>query len=106
MKKQIDKANMYLEGGQNQLYIPILKELGKMNNNTDLFKITKTLRLASHISKGFCQECSDQLPKDLDETSNHYIQKHAYNLLFIGSETDRDYENNIVTNTIIFLGKK
>lgn len=76
-----------------------------MNNSIDLLKITKTLQLTSYVRFGACQECSEILPDALDEVSNHYLHKHSYKLLFIGSETGRDNDNNLITHTIMFLGQ-
>jgi hypothetical protein len=44
--------------------------------------------ISTNISKG-CEECSKQIggPDSLAESINHYIEKHGYRLLHVGTET-------------------
>lgn len=73
-----------------------------------LCDISKTLQLSSHVIESNCQECNERMQTDraLDDRINHYIQKHSYLLLFIGSESDYDDRGNLVNSTIAILGRK
>ncbi|STX37306.1 hypothetical protein [Legionella feeleii] len=76
-----------------------------MSNQESLFKINSTIMLSSNLS-GCCKECSLHIGSLLDEVMNHYIQQHGYILLFIGSESDRDFNDySLISTTVVILGK-
>ncbi len=42
---------------------------------------------------------------NIDFAVNHYIDKHGYKLLHIGSENLRDEEGNLLTHSAAIVGK-
>lgn len=74
----------------------------------DLNTIYHTIQLSNHNLSNSCSECKKILRnhEKFDENINHYLQEHNFKLLYIGSQSDRDYEYNLVTNTIAILGRE
>jgi hypothetical protein len=60
-----------------------------------------------HISTncvGSCKDC-DKLFNNFEESVNHFLKKHEYKLLHIGSETDSDLDGNPYHQTVAVVGK-
>lgn len=62
-----------------------------------------------HISTNIetsCEHCIERVGADrFSESVNHYIEKHKYRLLHVGSECDTDAEGKPCHHTIAVLGK-
>lgn len=62
-----------------------------------------------HISTGIgegCKHCTERIGTDrFAESVNHYIEKHGYKLLHVGTESDRYTEGEVAYMTVAVLGK-
>lgn len=72
--------------------------------------IKHTVHLSTNIGKA-CEHCSESvggasldIPK-LAESINHYIEKHGYRLLHVGTETTEDDRGNPHQTTVAVVGK-
>ena len=67
--------------------------------------ISHVVQISTNIEKG-CEHCQYFEKSDEFATSiNHYIEKHGYRLLHIGTETTRDYEEKLCYISVALLGK-
>jgi len=52
-----------------------------------------------------CKHCATPVGGDnFEDGVNHYIKCHGYKLLHMGSETVRDFEDNLCNTTIALVG--
>lgn len=51
-----------------------------------------------------CPQCNEMLNK-LDEAANHYLTKHDYKLLHVGTQSSFHGDGDIVHDITILLGK-
>ena len=62
-----------------------------------------------HISTNIgtsCEHCSEWVGTDrFAALVNHYLEKHGYKLLHVGSESDLDAEGKPCYHTVAVLGK-
>ena len=63
-----------------------------------------------HISTNMessCQICGERQtdPEYFEKLVNHYLEKHGYKLLHIGSEWERDAEGKSCHHTVAVVGK-
>lgn len=69
-----------------------------MENYINIVKI-------STDEKTICNICKEEFEKaKFADSINHYINKHQYDLLYIGNELARDYNNNVIPYVIAILG--
>jgi hypothetical protein len=73
--------------------------------------VQHVVHISTNISAS-CEHCSKSVggyPGDgehsLAESINHYIEKHGYKLLHVGTETSRDLDGNSWHSTVAVLGK-
>jgi hypothetical protein len=58
-------------------------------------------------SSASCEHCQEQMSMDrFPKLVNHYIERHGYRLLHVGTETTDDSKANPWHTTIAILGKE
>jgi hypothetical protein len=68
-------------------------------------KIKHTVRIRSNDETG-CEHCITLFAvEDWAKAVNHYIEKHGYTLIHVGTETDHDSEGRPCHYTVAVLGK-
>ena len=75
----------------------------------EIEKVKHTVALSTN-SIGGCDEChdpfSDSATADyLTAGINHYIEKHGYTLLHVGTETEHHDGKSLWSSTVAILGK-
>lgn len=79
-----------------------------MASQKNLDDIKKIIHISTE-HEPFCEFCKYQHNYeklyDIDFAVNHYIEKHGYKLLHLGSETNFDTEGNLLTSTVAIVGK-
>ena len=74
----------------------------------NLDEIKKIIHISS-ANEPSCEFCNTnhiyERLYNIDYAVNHYIEKHGYKLLHIGSEMHRDDEGNLLTHTVAVVGK-
>src|SRR5262245_48768545 len=67
----------------------------------------RTTHVSTNIYRG-CEHCGESVGAmgngNIADSINHYIEKHGYYLLHVGTETSRDDEGNIWHHTVAVLG--
>jgi hypothetical protein len=72
---------------------------------TEYEGIRHVVHISTHIGK-HCEHCPEWIGTErFAGAINHYIQVHAYRLLHIGTETDRDAQGKPYHTTIAVVGK-
>lgn len=67
--------------------------------------IVHVVYISTNIGES-CKHCSEWVGTDrFAESVNHYIEKHKYRLLHVGSECDSDSEGKPCHHTVAVLGK-
>lgn len=67
--------------------------------------IEHIVHISTNIGKS-CEHCSEWVGADrFAESVNHYLEKHGYKLLHVGSECDLDEEGKPCHHTVAVLGK-
>lgn len=67
--------------------------------------VRHVVHITSHIEQP-CEHCSATTdPDDFGVLVNHYIEKHGYKLLHVGTETSCDTEGRPWHATVALVGK-
>jgi hypothetical protein len=71
--------------------------------------VTHVVKLSTNRG-GRCDHCEFPMRSfagvdNLAESINHYISEHGYRLLHVGTESDRDDEENPWHSTVAVLGR-
>jgi hypothetical protein len=67
--------------------------------------IQHIVQIVSFITTG-CEHCDEQIGgEQFAESVNHYIEKHGYKVLHVGTETSRDDNGKPWYGTVAVLGK-
>lgn len=67
--------------------------------------VATVVYISSNIMEG-CKECGTTIDGgEFAESVDHYISKHGYKLLHVGTETSRSSEGSPWHSTIAVLGK-
>ena len=67
--------------------------------------ITHVVRISTGVGTG-CEHCKHPVGLDhFEESINHYIEKHGYRLLHVGSEGSEDMDSATVHQTVAVLGR-
>jgi hypothetical protein len=81
----------------------------KENTSVKTDHLFEGIKHVVHISSSVgqaCEHCNENIGSDrFAESVNHYIEKHSYRLLHVGTETDRDDEGHPWQQTVAVLGK-
>ena len=68
--------------------------------------IKETVLVSSDII-GPCEKCGEKLHDgEVEKGINHYIQKHGFHLLHVGTETGENHGGKIYHATVAVLGLK
>ena len=66
--------------------------------------VTHVVHISTNIGTS-CKHCTQQVGLDrLAESINHYIKKHGYKLLHVGTETSHDQVGKPWHSTVAVLG--
>jgi hypothetical protein len=71
-------------------------------------KVKRTTEVSSNIGRG-CEHCREPIGSlhnsdDITESVNHYIEKHGYRLLHVGTQTSHDTNSKPWHSTVAILG--
>jgi len=68
-------------------------------------KIKHTVHISTVKETG-CEHCVAMFERgDFANAVNHYIEKHGYTLIHVGTETEHDSEGRPCDSTVAVLGK-
>jgi tRNA U54 and U55 pseudouridine synthase Pus10 len=68
-------------------------------------KIKHTVHISTNAETG-CEHCATIFEMDdFTNAVNHYIEKHGYTLIHVGTETEHDSEGRPCDSTVAVLGK-
>ena len=71
-----------------------------------LYRGIKHVVYVSSNEGAACEHCSESVGLDrFAESINHYVEKHGYRILHVGTQTDRDDEGLLWHHTVAVLGK-
>lgn len=73
---------------------------------TNNYNVNEVVHIKSmHENKLECELCDNKPLRSFQNTINHYIQKHNYKLLHVGTESE-DYGNDgLLHQSVVLLGK-
>lgn len=75
--------------------------------NAGMEKVKRTTHISTNIGRG-CEHCGYGVGAmgegDIADSINHYIEKHGYHLLHVGTETDRSDDGKLVYHSVAVLG--
>jgi hypothetical protein len=74
----------------------------------DYYKDVERIAMVSTDLFEQCKHCSEQIgggDQPFSESVNHYIQKHDYKILHVGTDTSRDTDGNPWQSTVAVLGR-
>jgi hypothetical protein len=67
--------------------------------------VKKIVHINTDVSGG-CGECGEWIKgENLDDAVNHYVQKHDYKLLHVGTQTSNDRDGKPWHSTVAVVGK-
>ena len=67
--------------------------------------VTHVVNISTNVGKG-CEHCDELIGMDsFTESINHYIKKHGYKLLHVGTETSADSVGKPWHSVVAVLGK-
>ncbi|MBC8548367.1 MAG: hypothetical protein H8D23_01825 [Candidatus Brocadiales bacterium] len=75
-----------------------------MSEKNSYESIKEVLHIKTDNCNSRCQFCDD-FPKGFQSTINHYISKHSYKLLNVGTESSEHSDGSLVHDTAALLGK-
>jgi hypothetical protein len=68
-------------------------------------KTKHVVHISTNITTG-CAHCKQRIGgEDFAESVNHYLEKHGYKLLHVGSETTHDSDGGSWHSTVAIVGK-
>jgi hypothetical protein len=69
------------------------------------YDVSKVIQLKSDPSETCKEGCSESITNlSVEERINHYLA-HDYKLLYFGTETSKNREDELWLNTVVFMGK-
>ena len=67
--------------------------------------IKHTVHISTNVATG-CEHCTAIFDgDDFANAVNHYIEKHGYTLIHVGTETEHDSEGRPCHSTVAVIGK-
>ena len=79
-----------------------------MSEDLQISEITHVVELSSNRVYGHCKLCQSAIRQGndlLDMEINHYIEKHGYRLIHVGTQSQVDRLGRLISVTVALMGR-